>query len=326
MQLFNNIQSEIIKLIDESTENLKIAVTWFTNHDIYDAIVRKLKDPKFSVQLIVLNDRINNKKEGINFQFLIDNNCNFYYSDVENMVHHKFCIIDNKIVITGSYNWTYYAENRNWENIVVLLDEEVVNGYLSEFDKIISSHTKVELVTNIQKSDISMNSLEYIQSDYTLQANREIEKGNDLVAARIYTELLRLNNKQTTILQTRNEIVKKYNNQTFEVCPFEIGLLYTNGYNMAIPAYVKLPFTIIKGGKTPVDNATALRVTIQKNDYIQKTIMQFSLDNIKPCPKNTEKIEHTLTLEKSGILTIICKELNGFNRTKTMTLDIKNWL
>jgi hypothetical protein len=326
MQLFNNIQSEIIKLIDESTENLKIAVTWFTNHDIYDAIVRKLQDPKFSIQLIVLNDRINNKKEGINFQFLIDNNCNFYYSDVENMVHHKFCIIDNKIVITGSYNWTYYAENRNWENIVVLLDEEVVNGYISEFDKIISSHTKVELVTNIQKSDISMNSLEYIQSDYTLQANREIEKGNDLVAARIYTELLRMNNKQTTILQTRNEIVKKYNNQRFEVCPFEIGLLYINGYNMAIPAYVKLPFTTIKGGKTPVDNATALRVTIQKNDYIQKTIMQFSLDNIKPCPKNTEKIEHTLTLEKSGILTIICKELNGFNRIKSMTLDIKNWL
>lgn len=326
MQLFNNIQNKIIKLIDESTESLKIVVTWFTNHDIYDAIVRKLKDPKYSVQLIVLNDKINNKKEGIDFQFLIDNNCNFYYSDTENMVHHKFCIIDNKIVITGSYNWTYYAENRNWENIVVLSDEVIVNGYISEFDKIISSHTKVEHVTNIQKSDISMNSLEYIQSDYILQANREIEKGNDLAAARIYTELLRMNNKQTAILQTRNEIVKKYNDQTFEVCPFEIGLLYKSGYNMAIPAYVRLPFTVIKGGKTPIDNATSLRITIQKNDFVQRTMLQFSLDNIKPCPTNTDKIEHTLTLEKSGILTIKCRELNGYDRNETKVLDIKNWL
>jgi len=325
MQLFNNIQNEIIKLIDLSTESLKIAVTWFTNHDINEAIVRKLKDPKFSVQLIVLNDWINNKKEGINFQFLIDNKCDFYFSNTENMVHHKFCIIDNKIVITGSYNWTYYAENRNWENVVILLDVEVVRGYISEFDKIISCHTKVEITANLQKTDISMNSIEYIQSDYTLQAKREIEKGNDLVAAKIYTEMLRMNNKKTAILQTRNEIVNKYNNQTFEVCPFEIGLLYKNGYCMAIPAYEKLPFTTIKGGRTPVDNATSLSISIQKNDYIQRTILQFTLDNIKPCPIGTDKIEYTLTLENSGILTIICRELNGYDRIKTMTLDLKNW-
>ena len=94
---------------------------------------------------------------------------------------------------------------------------------------------------------------------------------------------------------------------------------------MAIPAYEKLPFTTIKGGRTPVDNATSLSISIQKNDYIQRTILQFTLDNIKPCPIGTDKIEYTLTLENSGILTIICRELNGYDRIKTMTLDLKNW-
>ena len=120
MQLFTNIQDELIKRINQSTDNLKIAVTWFTNHDLFDAVIKKLANPEYKVTLIVLNDRINNKQEGVNFQRLIESNGSFYYSSVENMVHHKFCIIDDKIVITGSYNWTYYAENRNWENIVIL--------------------------------------------------------------------------------------------------------------------------------------------------------------------------------------------------------------
>jgi phosphatidylserine/phosphatidylglycerophosphate/cardiolipin synthase-like enzyme len=147
---------------------LKIAVTWFTNHDIFDAVIEKLKNPDFKVYLIVLNDRINNKREGIDFQKLIDLNGNFYFSNNENMVHHKFCIIDDCIVITGSYNWTYYAENRNWENVVILSDEEIVKGYVEEFEKVINSHEKIENIASTRNTDAAVTSNDYLLTDYTL--------------------------------------------------------------------------------------------------------------------------------------------------------------
>ena len=147
MQFFNNlkeriIQEKLISLIEKSTKSLKIAVTWFTNHDLFEAIIKKLNIPDFQLDLIVLNDRINNKIEGVDFQSLINNGGNFYYSNIERMVHHKFCIIDDKIVATGSYNWTYYAERRNWENILIIEESEIVKGYIEEFDNVKLHHEK----------------------------------------------------------------------------------------------------------------------------------------------------------------------------------------
>lgn len=326
MQLFRNIQSELIGEIEKSEKNLKIAVTWFTNHEIFDAILNKLDNPAFKVDLIVLNDRINNKKEGLDFQSFIEKKGSFYYSSNDNMVHHKFCIIDDEKVFTGSYNWTYYAENRNWENVVILTESKMVEGFVSEFAKVIANHKKVENVIKEQDIQAAITSNEYLNTDYTLQAQTEKNKGNELAVAKIYTELLKLNRKQPEILNARKEILQKFNNELFKVSPFEIGILFKNGYHLAIPAYTELPFEMDKTGKTTADNQKTIRVTIQKNDYIPRTILQFELPNLKPSPKGTEKIEHKLVLEKSGILTVYVKELNGFNRSKIEHVDLKNWL
>ena len=326
MQLFRNIQQELIKRIEESENSIKIAVTWFTNHDLYHALIKKLSNPNFELQLIVLNDRINNKVQGVNFQKFIDLNAKFYFSSIENMVHHKFCIIDNKTVITGSYNWTYYAENRNWENVLIIEDSTVSKSYINEFDRIIQSHVKVDNVSSVQQDSVSINSNEYLQTDYIFQAKNEEQKGNDLNVGRIYSELLKFNAKQQNLIDAREKILQKYNVENFDVAPFEIGILYKNGYALAIPVFQELPFSITKTGKTPLPGISALQVTIQKNDVIKKNILQFTMENLKVTPEGTLKLEHNLTLEKSGILTVVTNELNGYGKTKSHRINIKNCL
>lgn len=327
VQLFKNIKQELLNQISESKESLKIAVTWFTNYDLYSAILEKLENSKFHLQLIVLNDHINNKKEGINFQKLIDLNAEFYYSNSENMVHHKFCIIDNKIVITGSYNWTYYAENRNWENIIILNDELTVRAYTEEFEKVISHHERIQKISEKQNLSISINSNDYLKTDYLFQAISEIQKGNDLVVAKIYTELLKFDTKNKEIAAARTEILKKYNgSEEFEVSPFEIGLQYHSGYQMAIPAFEPLPFTIIKGGRTLNNNQTNVLIKVQKFDLRPKTILELTLANMKASPAGTEKIEHIITLNKNGVLTIECREVGGYHRSVSSTKNIKTCL
>jgi mitochondrial cardiolipin hydrolase len=49
-------------------------------------------------------------------------------------MHHKFGIIDSRIVFTGSYNWTYTASKHNQENLLVTSNYEIVKQYAEEYE------------------------------------------------------------------------------------------------------------------------------------------------------------------------------------------------
>jgi mitochondrial cardiolipin hydrolase len=52
----------------------------------------------------------------------------------ESKMHHKFALLDNRVVITGSYNWTFASEARNHENILLLREPGLVDTFRREFD------------------------------------------------------------------------------------------------------------------------------------------------------------------------------------------------
>lgn len=51
-------------------------------------------------------------------------------------MHHKVVIIDEEIVITGSYNWSKTAEEENNENLIIIRSKDIAEIYGEEFEKI----------------------------------------------------------------------------------------------------------------------------------------------------------------------------------------------
>jgi len=49
------------------------------------------------------------------------------------IMHNKFAIIDNRLLLTGSYNWTFSANSRNDENLIVIDDPEVISIFQNQF-------------------------------------------------------------------------------------------------------------------------------------------------------------------------------------------------
>ena len=49
--------------------------------------------------------------------------------------HHKVIIIDDRILITGSLNFSDNADNSNDENTLVITSPEIASRYLEEFEK-----------------------------------------------------------------------------------------------------------------------------------------------------------------------------------------------
>lgn len=132
---FSNIQYQIETIVKTAESEINIAVAWFTNDFLFEAILKQL-DKGVKINLVIINDPINNNINGLDFDLIIQKGGNLYLSESDNIMHHKFAIIDKKHLINGSYNWTYFAEYKNHENVIITNNQENINSFLIEFNKL----------------------------------------------------------------------------------------------------------------------------------------------------------------------------------------------
>ena len=102
------------------------------------------------VKLIINNDTMNIRPGGVPFQHIIDAGGTFHFALSKSLMHHKFCLIDSNIVITGSYNWTY-AARKNRENIIITDQADVVHAYKVEFQDLLSNARKISSISDYMR-------------------------------------------------------------------------------------------------------------------------------------------------------------------------------
>jgi phosphatidylserine/phosphatidylglycerophosphate/cardiolipin synthase-like enzyme len=49
-------------------------------------------------------------------------------------MHNKFAVIDNKVLITGSFNWTATAQEKNQENLLIIKDTSLIKDFSARFE------------------------------------------------------------------------------------------------------------------------------------------------------------------------------------------------
>lgn len=130
--IFEDIEQRIITEIENAHYAIFVSVAWFTNKKLFNALLEKARDNCY-VSIIIQLDEINSQS-GINYsEIQIGRSECFKISKDAELLHDKFCVIDFKKVITGSYNWTYKASH-NSENILILDDPSVATQYISRFE------------------------------------------------------------------------------------------------------------------------------------------------------------------------------------------------
>ena len=133
-----DILKQLQNSLTETKHCLKIAVSWFTNYSIFKQI-KELAESGIKIQLIINNDLINNGGYCLNMDELIKAGVEVSLIEYPHLLHHKFCIIDNTTVITGSYNWTRFSA-KNYENITIIQNnEEIIEQFNNEFNHLLTS-------------------------------------------------------------------------------------------------------------------------------------------------------------------------------------------
>ncbi len=136
---FTGIKEVIAEQLDAAEKSIFVAVAWFTDKDLYEKLCAKARQG-LAVRIVIVDDDINNAAYGIDKQAIVRAGGKIF--QVSNaLMHHKFCVIDEYVVISGSYNWTYKAANENIENITVTQgDKNFAEQFKGEFHKILEKH------------------------------------------------------------------------------------------------------------------------------------------------------------------------------------------
>ena len=137
---FEKIHKQIEIRLQESQTSIRLAVAWLTDQKLFDIICEKAKNG-IKVELIIANHEIN-QDSSIDFSKLKQNGGSLYWIGkgykYEALMHNKFCIIDNRVLITGSYNWTQKAKSNHESITVIEEDDNLILDFNQEFDKIIN--------------------------------------------------------------------------------------------------------------------------------------------------------------------------------------------
>lgn len=134
-------KAKIIESISQAKSTIRVAMAYFTDREIADALIAARKKGR-DVTVVISNDIINNEiKDYLKGKLTLI----IFESNGHGIMHHKFCIIDNSLLLHGSYNYTYNANKNNQESL------NITDSYnlISEYSNIFESLTKDATVTNI---------------------------------------------------------------------------------------------------------------------------------------------------------------------------------
>ncbi len=123
----------ILQQINQARTEILIQAYSFTSKPIAQALIAAQKR---GVKIIAVLDKSNQTQRYCAATFLKHVGISVFIDDQHAIAHNKIMIIDNRVVITGSFNFTMAAETKNAENILIMEDmPELTRAYRENFQK-----------------------------------------------------------------------------------------------------------------------------------------------------------------------------------------------
>ena len=248
---FSDIEIHVNRAISVTQERLLIAVAWFTNDNIAKNLI-KLSNRKISIEIVVDDNEINRKSSCL--KSIIANHISVKFvkdlSKKSNIMHDKFCVIDNKKVLTGSYNWTRNAVS-NDENIIVISNLEVANLYSVEFRR-------------LKNIDASAKPIDFSEEEKQIINSLLVADFKTILAEAVKTKQF-----------NKNALIIKNNPKVNSLVRSTIELTSTN-ISSRISGYFKNENLVKKYGLDYKQLATEEELAVEKDRYIKDDIREFN--------------------------------------------------
>jgi len=122
----------IVEALDKAKTSVRVQAYSFTSAPIAEALK---KAHKRGVDVQVILDKPQPKQPYTSATFLINAKIPVFLDSKHAIAHNKIMIIDGNTVITGSFNFSKAAEEKNAENLLVIESKELAQVYTENWEK-----------------------------------------------------------------------------------------------------------------------------------------------------------------------------------------------
>ncbi len=126
-------ETRLLPLLQQATQSVHLMAFSFTSNAIADELLR-LKATGVEVKVVL--DKGQSGQSSSQYDDLLAQQVDIRRDGNIYKLHHKVIIIDQRYVVTGSYNFSENAESRNDENSVVIDDFSIAAQFEAEFNKV----------------------------------------------------------------------------------------------------------------------------------------------------------------------------------------------
>jgi phosphatidylserine/phosphatidylglycerophosphate/cardiolipin synthase-like enzyme len=135
-------EAAIVEQISSAQQTIDMECYSFTLQEVSHALVDAAGR---GVRVRVIFDKNAAAERGSQASFLVNHNIPVYIDAQYAIAHNKVIVVDNKTVLTGSFNYTHQAENYNAENLLVLTGKpDLAAAYEANFEYHLSQSEKAQ--------------------------------------------------------------------------------------------------------------------------------------------------------------------------------------
>jgi phosphatidylserine/phosphatidylglycerophosphate/cardiolipin synthase-like enzyme len=130
----DNVGLRILELLQQADSSVYFMAYSFTTDDFGETLVEKAQNG-LAVAGVMEESQVKSN-QGTEYDRFKEAGLAVYMDGNISNMHHKVFIIDESIVIFGSYNFSASAENKNDENVIIIFDREFAAQFLTEFQRV----------------------------------------------------------------------------------------------------------------------------------------------------------------------------------------------
>ena len=132
----DGIVNSLAPLLQSAEESIYFLAFSFTSNELGE-IVRDQADAGLTVSGVMDEEQIKSN-QGTEFDPFRQAGLDVLIDGIDGQMHNKVFIIDERIVVLGSYNFSQAAEERNDENLLIVYNEQIAKQFLKEFQRVYS--------------------------------------------------------------------------------------------------------------------------------------------------------------------------------------------
>ena len=130
----DGVLSAFAPVVDSAQESIYFLAFSFTSNELGD-IVRAKDAAGLNVRGVMEDEQVKSN-QGTEYDPFLQAGLEVRVDGNAGQMHHKVFIIDEKIVVLGSYNFSQSAETRNDENVLIIYNAAIAQQFMQEFERI----------------------------------------------------------------------------------------------------------------------------------------------------------------------------------------------